>query len=178
MLSDSEDVSESELYGSTHMDSGDDFLPESENSNLKTRRLSSSSSDDVGDTIEDVQSPEAAADVPQSGRKKLVRKALWKRNIQKTKRTKGLPYVNTAGVHKPGKQLGNSCLCTLKCFDVIGQENCNKIFHDFYAIPNKDLQDSYLHGLMKRDVVERHRPRSGAGTTKNASFVYKVSFYT
>lgn len=105
----------------------------------------------------------------QQGKKRLVRKKSWKRNIQKASRTKGEPYINVAGIPKPGKHIGSNCRCNLKCFDEIGQESCEKIFRDFCAMASKDLQDAYLYGNIFKLGVQRARPRSGDGNKKKCN---------
>lgn len=73
------------------------------------------------------------------------------------------------------KTLGQKCNCSKKCFDKIG-DGCEVIFAAFYKLSTKDLQDSYLYGLMKMMSIERHRPRDGSRQSKAASFVYSVIF--
>ncbi|CAH1099985.1 unnamed protein product, partial [Psylliodes chrysocephalus] len=70
--------------------------------------------------------------------------------------------------------MGPNCNCKNRCFENVGEECCKRIFSDFYSISIKDLQDSYLYGLIKRCDVSRQRPRSGEGKTKASTFSYKV----
>nr|CAH7737617.1 unnamed protein product [Callosobruchus chinensis] len=78
-----------------------------------------------------------------------------------------------AGSVVTGKTQGENCNCPKKCFDKIG-EDVGLIFSEFYKLPSKNLQDSYLYGLMKRKHVERTRPRSGSRQPKVSSYVYAV----
>lgn len=180
MLSDSE--SASDPYEGTNSDRDEDYLPPQEQPNLRFQLEGISSDEDPINLLdEDPINPDevenryqTASNTPQTGKKKLLRKALWRRNIQKNKRVKGEPYVNVAGILKPGQNIGNNCNCKLKCFDNIGHEGCTEIFRNFYAMISKDLQDAYLYGLIEKIEVQRKRPRSGDGHGKNASFVYKV----
>lgn len=95
MLSDSESASEQDPYEGTHTDSDEDYLPENEGPN----RLIITSSSDEESVVNDHPTAEiehqTASNVPQIGKKRLVRRALWKRTIQKTKRVQGEPFVNT-----------------------------------------------------------------------------------
>lgn len=170
MSSDCESASERDPYEGTHTDSDEDYLPENEQPN----RLMITSSADEESIVNDHQT---ASNVPQIGKKRLVRRALWKRTIQKTKRVQGEPYVNVAGIEKPGQQIGNNCNCKLRCFDDIGREGCTAIFRNFYSISSKNLQDAYLYGLITRIEVQRQRSRSGDGQSKTSSFVYKVMIF-
>lgn len=179
MSSDSESVSEHDPYEGTHTDSDEDYLPANEERNLTFHSLINSSSDEdfLNPLDQGENGHQTASNTPQIGKKKLVRRALWKRTIQKTKRVKGEPYVNVAGMHKPGLQIGDNCNCKLRCFDDIGHEACSDIFRNFYCMQSKNLQDSYLYGLITRITVQRQRPRSGDGHSKNSSFVYKVMIF-
>nr|CAH7753680.1 unnamed protein product [Callosobruchus chinensis] len=162
-------------FGGTHTDSDEDYTPimtSNRKSNLKYT-FSESSSESAGDSVEGTNEPEASQSAPQLGRKRLQRKALWKRNIRKLKRTEGKSYLNMAGSVVTGKTQGENCNCPKKCFDKIG-EDVGLIFSEFYKLPSKNLQDSYLYGLMKRKHVERTRPRSGSRQPKVSSYVYAV----
>ncbi|CAH1107722.1 unnamed protein product [Psylliodes chrysocephalus] len=136
MLSDSE--SEDDPFGGTGTDSDEDYVGLITNITLtskdhfqqtrlqmilmrkfKALELTLScckTSEDGSDQI-----PGILENTPQRGKKGLVRKQSWKRNIQKARRTKGKPYINVAGIHKPGKHIGSNCHCKLKCFDEIVQ---------------------------------------------------------
>lgn len=186
MSTDSESASEHNPYEGTHTDSDEDYLPGNEEPNRRFHPLiTSSSGEDSVDSLDEIVNDHQPADnehqtasnTPQKGRKRLVRKALWKRTIQKSKRVQGEPYVNVAGTHKPGKQIGNNCNCKLRCFDDIGQEGCTEIFHNFFRMSTKNLQDAYLYGLLTKIEVQRQRPRSGDGQRKTSTFVYKVRIF-
>lgn len=141
--------SDDDPFGGTHTDSDEDYMPDTKKPKPKIH----------------------------PGKKRLVRKTSWKRNIQKARRTKGEPYINVAGIHKPGKHIGSNCHCKLKCINEIGHESCEKIFRDFCAMASKDLQDAYLYGNIFKSEVQRARPRSGDGNKKNGTFTYKVIYY-
>lgn len=111
---------------------------------------------------------------PQIGKKRKNRVKLWQRNIRKAARTSGSTYKNPKGTVVPAKEMGANCNCKKRCFENVGEECCRRIFSDFYSISNKDLQDSYLYGLIKRCDVSRQRPRSGEGKTKASTYSYKV----
>nr|CAH7730577.1 unnamed protein product [Callosobruchus chinensis] len=111
-------------FGGTHTDSDEDYTPimtSNRKSNLKYT-FSESSSESAGDSVEGTNEPEASQSAPQLGRKRLQRKALWKRNIRKLKRTEGISYLNMAGSVVTGKTQGENCNCPKKCFDKIGED--------------------------------------------------------
>lgn len=136
--------------------------------------LSESSSDSDGDSAEESNQPEPSHRIPQSGRKRLQRKLLWQRTVNKMKRTEGKTYINTAGSAVAEKTQGERCNCAKRCFEKIG-DGCETIFTEFYKLPSKNLQDSYLYGLMKKKVIERRRPRMDNRQPKASTFVYWVS---
>ena len=72
----------------THSDTDEDYLPDQGNHNLQEAGTSSDS---------DKENAEPPTNQTQHGKKRLVHKSSWKRNMQKMKRTKGESYVNTAG---------------------------------------------------------------------------------
>lgn len=168
MSTDSESVSDHDPYEGTHTDSDEDYLPHIDREHNPRNDNSPNSSGEVE------REHQSASDTPQTGKKRLTRRALWKRTIQKNKRIKGVPYVNVIGIRKAGRKMGNNCNCKLKCFDDIGNPGCTDIFRNFYEMSSKDLQDAYLYGLITKTVVQRQRPRSGDGRGKNSSFIYKV----
>ncbi|KAL1490118.1 hypothetical protein ABEB36_012859 [Hypothenemus hampei] len=66
-----------------------------------------------------------------------------------------------------------NCKCSKKCFEKI--RGCyDLIFTQFYKLPSKNLQDSYLYGLMKRKFIERKRSRTGSRQSKTSTYIYTV----
>lgn len=134
-----------------------------------------SENDSPSDEVVDGIQPEAATHAPQVGKKKKLRQKLWQRNIRKESRTHGHEYVNVKGRKVNAVKMGPNCNCKNQCFEKIGGDGCRKVFSDFYSMTSKDLQDSYLYGLIQRHEIARKRPRSGEGKTKQSSFSYMVS---
>lgn len=170
------DSSSDDPYSGTHTDSDEDYTPTRTKTTNRRFNLtldndySSESADDLAETPNE---PGPSQRTPQTGKKRLQRKVLWKKNVRKLKRTEGKCYVNTVGSVVAEKTLGENCNCTRKCFDKIG-EGCESIFTEFYKLPSKNLQDSYLYGLIKRRAVERMRPRLGCRQSKASSYIYSV----
>lgn len=179
------DSSSDDPYGGTHTDSDEDYIPtRTKTTNHKLNLtfleiLSSESAQEepehLAETSNEPGVPGPSHRTPQTGKKRLQRKVLWKKNVRKLKRTEGKIYVNTAGSEVAEKTLGENCNCTRKCFDKIG-EGAEVIFTEFYKLSSKNLQDSYLYGLIKRAPVERRRPRAGCRQSKVSSYVYSVIF--
>lgn len=71
----------------------------------------------------------------------------WKRNIQKKARTAGTSYVDGKGRVVPERKLGDDCNCRSKCFTKVG--NPENIMKTFYSMESKDIQDTYLQGLIE-----------------------------
>ncbi|CAH1113793.1 unnamed protein product [Psylliodes chrysocephalus] len=188
MLNDNE--SKDDLFGGTGTDSDEDYVPgnNKHNPNLKRPLSTSSSSNDSDEEIQGTgtvpimlenvrvtsedgsdQIPVILENTPQRGKKRLVRRQSWKRNIQKARRAKSEPYINVAGINKPGEHIGSNFHCKLKCFDEIGQETGETIFRDFCDMKSKDLHDAYLYGNIFKIKVQRTRPRSGDGNKKKCN---------
>lgn len=94
------------------------------------------------------------------GKKRLMKKAEWKRSIRKERRTAGKEYVSTSKAIVPQKQMGNSCNCNMKCFEKVPAATRQKMFDAFYELPTKDLQDSYLCSNIIVKNIARHRQRN------------------
>lgn len=169
------DSSRENSFGGTHTDTDEDYVPSSNNYHVSDTLLSHSESNEEIAGASNVAEPGPSHTVPQTGRKRLERKLLWKRNIRKSLRTKGKSYINTAGSVVAEKKLERKCNCRKKCFNKIG-EGCEAIFNEFYKLPTKSLQDSYLYGLMKRKLVKRRRPRAGTSQPRTSSYIYSVKF--
>ena len=61
-----------------------------------------------------------------------------------------------------------------KCFEL------GKIFTGFWELGDKNVQDAYLHGLIRVRKVARRRPHVDSGTStvtpRSASYVYRRTF--
>lgn len=178
-MSDSDSVSAEDPFAGNHTDSDEEYTPENEvpnRHNLNIRNLARISTDS---SDSEVEAPSTAntklSETPHKGKKRLQRRNMWTRNIRKQSRIHGDEYVGTSGAVVQKKELGPNCECRLKCFQKIDAAMRKKIFDDFYSIPSKELQDSYLYGLIILQPVARHRPRSGDGYVKHVSYNYLVS---
>lgn len=78
----------------------------------------------------------------------------------KRSRVKGLPYKNYKGVPVPGKISGESCRCSLKCFDKIDELDRIQAFANLRDLDTKNEQDIFLYGLIDVVAVKQRRPRT------------------
>lgn len=149
--------SEAEPFEGTNSDIDVDFVP-SENSEVSS----------------DSETPNLKT---HKGKKRISREKFWGRNIRKTKRSQGKPYVSVRGKAVDSKNIGDDCRCRLKCFQRVDAELRRKIFDEFYKLENKDLQDAYLAGHISVRNIARNRSRSeNPVKPKSVSLKFKVSY--
>ena len=114
---------------------------------------------------------------PLRPRKRKRRPETWKRNVAKVKRAKGEEYISpTTGKVIEGAKQGPPCTCQRKCFERFSEAELSRIFTCFWELGDKNVQDAYLHGLIRVKKVERRRPRRSHCKDRNATFVYVVSW--
>lgn len=100
------------------------------------------------------------SETPKRPEKRPQRPEKWKKNVAKSKRAKGEPYVSpSTGKTVPARSTGEACNCRNKCYDFLSQEEKERVIEAFNALSNKDLQDAHLFGLNKSRDVKRRRPR-------------------
>ena len=63
------------------------------------------------------------------------------------------------------RKVGRNCVYQSKCMDVIGEEECAKIFFSFCALRDYSCQNAYLAGLT--DVCEVIRKNKSRGVTQS-----------
>lgn len=109
------------------------------------------------------------------GKKRKSDPTSWGRSVRKMKSARGEAFVNSKGKHISEKNVGPPCQCKKKCFEILGEENINRIFTEFYNMGDKGLQDSHLFGLIQTKPVARKRSRSGArGDYRQSTYAYTV----
>lgn len=96
--------------------------------------------------------------------------------VQKNKRLSGEEYVSIrTGAIVPAKRNDNlSCSCKNKCtqkFSLDEKQQCLEKLHGFQS---KNLQDTYLMGLIDRKPPSRRRSKSDAPLKRDNIFVYHV----
>lgn len=112
--------------------------------------------------------------VKKKGKKRVRIESKWKRNVMKSKKTRGEEYINTANKLIQKVTIGPNCHCRKKCFNKIDDIQKQNILEQFYNTGDKTKQDIYLGGLISVANVQRKRPTTGEGKEKNSSYGYKV----
>ena len=118
----------------------------------------------------------SSSTTPLRPRKRKRRPETWKRNVAKVKRAKGEEYISpTTGKLIEGAKQGLPCTCQRKCFERFSEAELSRIFTCFWELGDKNVQDAYLHGLIRVKNVERRRPRRSHCKARSVTFVYVVS---
>ena len=129
--------------------------------------------------IPDISQPSSSSSsTPARPRKRKPQPELWKRAVAKTKCARGASYTSpVSGEAVEARTQGPPCECKKKCFDKFTGEQLSRIFSCFWELGEKNVQDAYLHGLIRVRKVARARPRNegSARTPRTSSFVYVVS---
>ena len=110
-------------------------------------------------------------------RKRVRHPETWKRNMARAKRAKGEEYVSpSTGELVPARETAPACKCKRKCYDAFTEDERTSILQEFNGLANKELQDSYLFGLISTTAIKRRRPRGSSGKAPpRAMHVYRVS---
>ena len=111
-------------------------------------------------------------------RKRPAHPETWKKTALKAKRSKGEAYTRRDGTTAPARATKASCSCSRGCFMKFNNIEKASLIDSFNHIGSKNLQDSYLHGLISPQPVNRHRPRSGSRTARQLSYSYKVIIFS
>ena len=111
-------------------------------------------------------------------RKRPAHPETWKKTALKAKRTKGEAYTRKDGTIAPARATKASCSWCRGCFMKFNDTEKACLIDSFNDIGSKNLQDSYLHGLISPHPVNRHRPRSGSRSIRQLSYSYKVIMFS
>lgn len=88
-------------------------------------------------------------------RKRRKNKSLWKSVQRKHNLNSGLAYISTTGRNVPARQ-GYDCSCKNQCTSKILIEEKASILSKFNDLADKNVQDSYLFGLITVKSVARY----------------------
>ena len=119
----------------------------------------------------------SSSSTPTRSKKRVRRPDSWARNVARRKRAKGEEYVSPrTGATVGAVKQGPPCTCRSKCFTKFTDEELKKIFDCFWGLGEKNIQDAYLHGLIRVRKVARRRARSSLSQARPrlASYVYVV----
>lgn len=107
--------------------------------------------DDEGREPPEFASPSGARKRPRDERK-------WKKNVAKHNRNLGLHYTSAyTGKEVSARNVGPPCGCSMKCFDIVGQDNINLIFNDFWKSGKWEVQTAYIQKHTTTNAVKRRR---------------------
>lgn len=87
-------------------------------------------------------------------RKRKKNKSLWKSVQRKHNLNSGLAYISTTGRNVPARQ-GYECSCKNQCTSKISFKEKTSILSKFNDLAVKNVQDSYLFGLITVKSVAR-----------------------
>ena len=107
-------------------------------------------------------------------RKRLRHEESWGRNKRKRLRNAGKMYVSSKGVVVPPRLPGNDCKCSLHCFKKISNTDRSRILDEFNSLQTFNVQNAYIHGLIKRSDPKRRYTSKGASSTRKNKFSYFV----
>lgn len=108
-------------------------------------------------------------------KRKCANSSSWKRNLKKKSIAEGRAYIDWKGKPVGPRKVGPDCRCKkFKCFDKISEEKRNIILQKFNKIGDRDLQNTYLAGLISTGSVNRSRPRSDVRQRRGCSHTYKI----
>lgn len=85
-----------------------------------------------------------------------------------------MEHISLRNKHISKRFRGPDCLCKNKCFSLFLDEYKDIIRSLFNGIYDKNIQDTYLIGLLDLQNVARDRSRQGNGPHKTCSVKYKV----
>ena len=105
---------------------------------------------------------------------------IWERNIRKKARNLGQSYQTKVRATKEikvvtARKIGPPCKCKKQCFTILTEDGINKIFNDFWAMGDYNMQTSYLIGRVIQK--EKNRKRTKAEVSKrNFTLVCTVEY--
>lgn len=88
------------------------------------------------------------------GKKRTLNPSVWKRNVTKELRAKGQKCVSL----RKKRVTGPPCKCNLKCFNNVTDKQRLILLNIFNEIGNKEMQDTFLFGLIETKDIIRRRP--------------------
>lgn len=98
----------------------------------------------------------------------------WKRNVIKKSIAQGKCYVNWKGKEIAARKTGPECRCKFKCFQKISEESRAVILSKFNNLGDRNIQNTYLGGLITTGNIQRHRVTTGEGKNRSCSHTYSI----
>ena len=135
---------------------------------------SEESDTDVSTSGSDSSSEELDRSSQIKTRKRLRNPDLWKRNKRKRLRNRGEAYENSKGVLVPARASGDHCKCKLNCFVNISANDRAKILEEFNDLASFDVQNGYLHGLIRGFEPKRRYTSKGKNSKRSKTYQYFI----
>ena len=107
-------------------------------------------------------------------RKRVRNPDLWKRNVRKCFRNRGKAYVNSKGVVVPARESGDPCKCKMNCYTTVSAADRAKILEEFNSLASFDVQNGYLHGLIKSFEPKRRYTSKGKNGKRSKNYHYFI----
>ena len=86
--------------------------------------------------------------------------------------------MSTSGKAVPPRRPGRDCRCSLRCFERVPEAERNRILTEFYELGSFDIQNAYLHGLVRAYQPKRRYTDRGTTSRRQMSYSYYVHSQT
>ena len=95
---------------------------------------------------------------PSGARKRKCNPESWRRNINKRARQSGKAYVPNPkrDYAVKAREVGPPCRCTMKCYNVVGEEVIAMIHNDFWSLEDFTLQTAFIQKCAIETAVKKH----------------------
>ncbi|XP_054720939.1 uncharacterized protein LOC129230559 [Uloborus diversus] len=113
-----------------------------------------------------------------SGKKRVRNEMNHKTKLRKFLRNTGQEYITKKGKVIKAKEFDDKdCGCSKKCNSKVTSEQRLKCFDKFWKMGNFSKQNAYLSGLVTREAVKQHRPRSNCKNRgpKGVTYQYRIN---
>ena len=107
-------------------------------------------------------------------RKRIRKPQEWKRSKRKCLRNAGKEYVNSNGTTVPPRVTGRNCKCSLRCFHTVSHGDQLRILEEFNGLASFNLQNGYLHGLIRSSEPKRRYTTKGKDSKRKKTYFYYV----
>ena len=95
--------------------------------------------------------------LPSGSRKRKCNPESWVRNKSKRARQTGEEYISdTNNTVVAARKVGPPCNCNLGCFALVGEENINRIHHDYWSLGDHTLQTAFIQNCATESAVKKH----------------------
>lgn len=114
--------------------------------------------------------------VPVTKNRKSADPTVCKRNVKKKAIAEGKMYTNWKGVQKGPRSTGSNCNCRYKCFENVDEETRKVVLQKFNKIGDRDLQNTYLGGLIQTTTIQRTRKKTNERQDRTSTDLIAQTF--